>query len=250
MQRRMADAFVEALAPDAGRLAESARENVVVIVLDLDGWRRFQDEALALLDEAEAARAQRQRNPRNRDALVLTYALHRLLLSHVLRCAPGEVDIRRDDKGCPRLPDDAWHTSLSHSAEHAAFAVSMVGPVGIDLEPVDRARDMDSIMERVVHREELGALVGLSADARGHALLDLWVRKEALLKAAGIGLECEMETFSAPMGVPLPLPGERFAGREALLHMVDLGPDWACAAACPPGTRIVRVLAKEPRAAP
>lgn len=242
----MAGAFVEALAPDAGRLAESARQNVIVIVLGLDGWHRFHDEALALLDEAEAARARRQRNPRNRDALVLTYALHRLLLSNVLRCAPGEVDIQRDDKGCPRLPGDVWHTSLSHSANHVAFAVSMVGPVGIDLEPADRARDMDSITERVVHRDELDALAGLPADARSHALLDLWVRKEALLKAAGIGLECGMETFSAPVGVPLPLPGERFAGRETSLHMVDAGPDWACATASPPGTRIVRVLVKGP----
>src|SRR5690606_35770945 len=120
VQRPMADAFVEALASDAGRLAESARQGVLVTILDLADWCRFQDEAPALLDEAEVARARRQRNPRNRDALVLTYALHRLLLSNVLRCAPGEVGVRRDDKGCPRLPGGAWHTSLSHSADRVA----------------------------------------------------------------------------------------------------------------------------------
>jgi len=243
----MADAFVEALASDAGRLAESARQGVLVTILDLADWCRFQDEAPALLDEAEVARARRQRNPRNRDALVLTYALHRLLLSNVLRCAPGEVGVRRDDKGCPRLPGGAWHTSLSHSADRVAFAVSMTGPVGIDIEPADRAAEMDAIAERVVHRDELAALAGLSAVARDRALLDLWVRKEALLKAAGIGLECAMETFTAPVGVPLQLPGERFAGRETSLQMVDAGRDWACAAATPPGARIARVLAKEPQ---
>ena len=62
---------------------------------------------------------------------------------------------------------------------------------------------------RKVLRDELAALANLSDDARGRALLDLWVRKEALLKAAGIGLECEMETFPAPTGVPLPLNGPR-----------------------------------------
>lgn len=246
----MRDAFAEAVAIDASDLADLAMRGVLVVVFDLDGWRRFGSGALALLDATEAARAQRQRDPRNRDALVSTYALHRLLLSRVLKQAPTEVGITRDEKGCPRLPDDAWHTSLSHAAGRAVFAVSAAGPVGIDLEPVDRAQDMDSIVERVVHRDERSALDGLPANARGHALLDLWVRKEALLKAAGIGLECEMEMFIAPVGVPLPLPGERFAGREASLHMVDAGPDWACAAACPPGTPIVRVLAKEPRAAP
>src|SRR5690606_20027407 len=159
--------------------------------------------------------------------------------------APGEVGITRDGKGCPQLPGDDWHTSLSHSAGRAAFAVSATGPVGVDLEPADRAEDMDSIVERVVHRDD--ALADQPADVHGRALLDLWVRKEALLKAAGIGLECGMETFSAPAGVPLPLPGGRFAGRETSLQMVDAGRDWACAAAAPPGTRIARMPAKEPQ---
>jgi len=243
----MRDALAQAICLDDGRLAARAAGGVVVVILGLDGWYRFQDEALAVLGTAEVARAQRQRDPRNRDALVSTYALHRLLLSLLLECAPDGVDLRRDEKGCPRLPGDAWYTSLSHSAGHAAFAISMAGPVGVDLEPVDRASDMETIAERVGHRDELDALVGLAAAARGRALLDLWVRKEALLKAAGIGLECEMETFTAPVDEPLPLPGERFAGRDASLHMVDAGAGWACAVACPPGTGVIRVLAAEPR---
>lgn len=244
----MRDAFTEAVAVEASSMADMARRDVLVVVFDLEGWHRFEGAALTLLDAAEAARARRQRVPRNRHALVSTYALHRLLLSSVLGRAPGEVGITRDGKGCPQLPDDDWYTSLSHSAGRAAFAVSATGPVGVDLEPVDRAADMDSIIERVVHRDDV--LVNQSADAHGRALLDLWVRKEALLKAAGIGLECAMETFPAPEGVPLPLPDGRFAGCQTLLHMVDAGSGWTCAVACPPGVQVARVLAKAPHSAP
>lgn len=245
------DAFAEAVAPAAmaGGIRERACRGVVVLVLDLAWWRDWQAEALALLDGVEAARAARQRHARDREALVATYALHRLLLSMVLDCAPGDVGIHRDGKGCPRLPGDAWHTSLSHASGHAAFAVSRQGPVGIDLESIERVPDVASIEERVVHRDDAARLAGLQAHARGRALLDLWVAKEALLKAAGIGLECGMETFPLPAGGLVPLPDGASAGIDSSLHRVDAGPAWACAVACPPGLDVfllpVRKLPQE-----
>src|SRR5690606_24842401 len=173
-------------------------------------WQPHLARAAELIDVHEAARAARQRLPRNRDMLVLAYALHRLLLSQVLGCAIGDVPLGRDAKGCPRLHGDRLFTSLSHAGQRVAIAVAGAGPVGIDIEPVSRAADMPELAERVAHPDELCELAPLGAHALGEALLAMWVHKEALLKAAGIGLEREMDSFVAPWRVALPLPGDTF----------------------------------------
>lgn len=71
------------------------------------------------------------------------------------------------------------------------------------------------------------------------ALLELWVRKEALLKAAGIGLELEMDHFTAPEATPLPLPGPRFAGQRVELRRVHAGDAWVMAVASVPGAALL-----------
>jgi len=233
-------AFAHCLDDDGAALAAQAGTGVLVAMFDPGDWLPFLSQAAALIDAHEAARAARQRLQANREVLVLAYALHRLLLSRVLGCASGDVALGRDAKGCPRLHDDRLFTSLSHAGQRVAIAITGAGPVGIDVESADRAPDMPELAGRVAHPDELRALSKLTPGALGEALLAMWVRKEALLKAAGIGLECEMDEFIAPSGVALPLPGDTFPGRSVELHALD-EPGWACAVAVPPGTAIIPV---------
>ena len=242
-------AFRCCLRGDAATLAAQAELGVLVAMFDLEDWQPYLARAAELIDVHEAARAARQRLPRNRDMLVLAYALHRLLLSQVLGCAVGDVPLGRDAKGCPRLHGDRLFTSLSHAGQRVAIAVAGAGPVGIDIEPAGRAADMPELAERVAHPDELRELAPLGAHALGEALLAMWVRKEALLKAAGIGLEREMDSFVAPWRVALPLPGDTFPGRSVELHALDT-PGWACAAAVPPGSAITLLAAAHGRVAP
>lgn len=235
-------AFTQALPVRLDALAGRVREGVVVVACALGDWQAFLGQANALLDDAEIARAGRQRDPRKRDALVLAYALHRLLLGAATGRGPDRVAIDRDEKGCPRMREDALHTSLSHADDRVAFAVSAAGPLGVDLEPADRAAEMEEIMPRVVHADEAPRISALPPDARGRALLDLWVCKEALLKAAGIGLACEMDAFAVPAHGFARLPAGRHAGMEMALHAVGAGARWSLVVACPPGLRVHRML--------
>ena len=159
-----------------------------------------------------------------------------LLLGKALDRDAVEVPIGRDSLGCPRLRDDLLFTSLSHAHGCIALAVTATGPVGVDLEPAARASDMPEIAGHVCHpvdAAELAAFVGPEWSA---ALLALWVRKEAFLKAAGIGLEREMQTFPAPDNAVLPLP--RPGGKPTRLRMLDAGAHWIAAVAGPPDTFI------------
>lgn len=210
---------------------------VAVAVFDLAPWLPLPGDIDALIGAAAAQRAARQRIPANRDALRASYALQRLWIARVLGRAPAGVEILRDDKGRPHLADPRLHTSLSHADGRVALALTATGPVGIDLEPAARASAMHELEERVTHPGERAGLPA-APDARARALLELWVRKEALLKAAGIGLELEMDRFAAPEATPLPLPGTRFAGRWVEVRAVDAGEAWVMAVAAAPGAAL------------
>ncbi len=180
---------------------------ITVVLLELGDWQPWLAEASRLLDPAEAERVRRRRSMLDRNALTLAYALHRLLLGHVADQDPSEVQLYRDELGCPRLAGDIAYTSLSHSEGLIALAVTTSGPVGVDIEPVGRSAVMAEIAGCVCHPSEADELAGLDETTRAAAMLALWVRKESVLKAAGIGLAVPIESFAAPEHAALSLPG-------------------------------------------
>lgn len=218
------------------RAAPSSWPGTSAVFFDLDAWRAHLAQAWTLLDAAEQARVARRHHAVDRDELTLTYALHRLLLARWLHCPPTDVPLQRDALGRPCVAGDALHTSLGHVAGHAAMAVGMRGPLGIDFEPRAQGGRMLDIAERVLHPDEGQLLAGMSDAVRGDALLQLWVRKEALLKAAGIGLAREMSTVAAPIGIALSIPladGGNGDG-QVTLRMLEVGPQWHAALASMP----------------
>lgn len=209
----------------------------VVVWLRTSDWQDHVAGALRLLPEQERHRASRQRDARDQQALVLAYAFHRLVVARLLGGEPASVPLYRDAKGCPRLqglPDIG--TSLSHGRELLAIAVSSTGPVGVDIEPAARASTMPDIAAAVLHPDDgvaptpsEGGLAAWSSE-----LLRLWVRKEAVLKAAGIGLECPMDRFPATDGSSIRAPMNR-SSQRIQVQSVDAGEAQVLAVATVPG---------------
>src|SRR5688572_20269575 len=88
---------------------------IVVGLVEPWEWQRWLEEALTMLSPDEAERVRRRRIPRDREALAIAYALHRLLLGQAMGLDPRDVPLFRDAEGCPRLAGDAAYTSLSHA---------------------------------------------------------------------------------------------------------------------------------------
>ena len=214
------------------RFDHAAVEHVLVAVFALDDWLPWTADAFAIIDAREQERALRQHQERHRNGLALAYALHRLFLARALQMPVEQVPLARDARGRPVLKGMAADTSLSHAEGHVAVAVSLHGPVGVDIEPAHRADVMPEIAERVCHRDELVHLARLQGAERAAGLLGLWVRKEAYLKAAGVGLAREMDTFVLPEGEASILhPG---AAAQVSTDLLRLGPDIVCAVARSP----------------
>jgi phosphopantetheinyl transferase len=96
----------------------------------------------------------------------------------------GQV-IERGEDGKPWVAGGP-HFNLSHSGELALIALCADAAVGVDLERVHALRNPGGLARRMCSEREL-AWVADSGDLN-HAVLRLWVRKEAVSKAEGGGI--------------------------------------------------------------
>jgi 4'-phosphopantetheinyl transferase len=199
-QARHALAATGLVPPQAGQVS--------VVMFDTAAWCRFQQEACEWLGPAERARAQRFRFDRDRSVYVLAHALWRAVLAVALECEPCNVPLAFLPSGQPQLPGTALATSLSHSGSVALVAVGAVRMLGIDLEQGPPRIALDELSPAICTPREAAALHVLPPARRERALLQLWARKEALLKAFGTGLRQSPASFEAVVGEPVSPPAQ------------------------------------------
>lgn len=213
-----------------------ARDVRVALVV-LEEWRPWQAHLTAWLSDEERVRIARKRRAQDRDELASCYGLHRLFLAQLHGIEPPAVPLGRDEEGRPCLNGLAGATSLSHAPGVAAFAFAREGAVGVDVEACARVAVMDEIAGQVAHPEEQVMLARLPAVARQQGLLELWVRKEAFLKAVGIGLACEMSGFRMAEELDSRVAGDRDVGRLRTATLA-LHPAYALAVSAAQGQRV------------
>lgn len=93
--------------------------------------------------------------------------------------------LEHDSNGAPYLPQrPGLHVSISHCRTAVAVAVSSRHRVGIDIER--RRRTDPGLMQRVCTSDEADAV--RTSDDPAMAFLQLWTRKEAVLKCRGTGI--------------------------------------------------------------
>lgn len=187
-------------------LAPPRAGEVGVVLFDTTPWSAFEAEACGLLDAGERRRAARFRFGHDRCAYVLAHALWRAVLGVCLGRDPGEVPLASLPSGQPRLSGTALATSLSHSGPEVLIAVGRVAMLGVDIERWPPRMPMERLSPVICTSEEASGLREMAPPERERALLQLWTRKEALLKAFGTGLTQAPSDFDAAPGEPVALP--------------------------------------------
>lgn len=144
------------------------------------------DELWRDLVREERDRADRFRNSRDRARYVVTRrALRTLLGEHTERPA-DHVPITLTLGGKPVLaaPHDGVHFNVSHAGDWAMIAIANY-PVGIDIEQ-RRPVDTKALAQSIFSTLECD-VIHMAADPTA-AFFDLWVAKEAWVKATGQGV--------------------------------------------------------------
>ncbi|MDN7183618.1 4'-phosphopantetheinyl transferase superfamily protein [Caballeronia sp. SEWSISQ10-4 2] len=78
--------------------------------------------------------------------------------------------------------------NVTHSGQHALIAVSDSRRVGVDVEVIDPSIRWRELLDLVCSGVEQQTVVSSSKDSQPQLFFRCWTAKEALLKAAGVGL--------------------------------------------------------------
>lgn len=107
--------------------------------------------------------------------------------SWLLEVTGEQHDIHRDAYGKPHWPSSSWQFNYSHSEDWFALAIDQQA-IGIDIESLARHPRVAALSARYLHANEQA-----QCHSR-HDFLALWTRKEAVLKAHGLGLRIALNS--------------------------------------------------------
>ena len=186
---------------------------------------------LPLLDVRERERGQRLRTAELQQRYFAAHTALRHILGWRLNCLPSGLIFHHNAHGKPHLVHHSCAFNLSHSDSHALIAMAEHGSVGVDLERRDPLRELDLMAAQVFAASELSFFRALPLLQRQSAFFTAWTRKEAALKALGLGLAGGLKHIVFRDHSPI-LCGNFTALPELReLHIVDLSTSVEFAAA-------------------
>jgi 4'-phosphopantetheinyl transferase len=166
---------------------------------------------IELLDAQELDRYHRFHFARDRARFAIAHVNVRRILGAYLDQEPERIRFRTNSFGKPELVTEGphLHFNLSHSRSMALLALSTQSELGIDVEDIRPIEP--EVAESHFSPTELAALSSLEGDAWLSGFYHCWTRKEAILKAEGVGLNLPLHSFDVSLipGAPAKLLGVR-----------------------------------------
>lgn len=172
---------------------------IQVCLASLDRFRTRYADFYSLLDRDEQARADAFVFERDRLRYVLSHGVLRSLLAGALGCPPAAVQYHAGAYGKPAVvfpAPDGLEFNLSHSGDRALIAVTRGASLGADVEQHREADGLLALARAQFAPEEYAALASLSGAQLTQSFFDIWARKEAFIKAIGLGLSADLQSFA------------------------------------------------------
>jgi 4'-phosphopantetheinyl transferase len=179
-----------------------------------------------LLSEDERNRADRFHFEIHRRRFVAARGMLREHLGRCLERDPANIGFSYNSHGKPAV-DDVYF-NLSHSDTLVLYAISRTREVGVDIERVNPSFAEEQIPEHYFSPAEVTVLRSLPKDKQTEAFFNCWTRKEAYVKARGLGLSLALHSFDVTLA-----PGEPAAflrgGDGWSIEALDPAPGFAAA---------------------
>ncbi len=134
------------------------------------------------LSESEKIKYKKYRNrtpPESRAVL-------RILLSKYLNSPPETIEILETKFGKPYIEHKGIFFNVSHTDSSFVIGICKMGRIGIDIECLSANEDVNSLTDFTFSEDE--KRLYFDPDDEYLSFAKIWTLKEALLKAAGIGL--------------------------------------------------------------
>jgi 4'-phosphopantetheinyl transferase len=196
------------------------------------------------LSHDERNHANRFRSPVQKNEFIAARAALRDILAGYVGVPPGRLSFHYGSFGKPALSPMfgpcGIKFNMSHSFGMALLAVANA-EVGVDIERIDPALAEEQLADRLFSVPEISSLRCLPLAMQPEAFFNCWTRKEAYLKAVGLGLCGALDSFDVSVA-PDASTVILHEGAAWLIQGMVLGPDYIGAVAVEGTTWSIRVL--------
>lgn len=186
-------------------------------------WRAALDQPVSvvksfsrILTPDERDKAERFYFQRDREHFIVARGLLRTILGRYLNLEPARLRFTYNAYGKPALDEtfavDELRFNLSHSHGLVLYAFARQREIGLDIEYQREDLASVEIAGRFFSRREAELFSALPQHLRVEGFFNCWTRKEAYIKAKGLGLSLSLDSFEVSL-----VPGET----AALLSVTD-----------------------------
>lgn len=145
-----------------------------------------------LLSLREKNRADAFIKPIDKNRFVAAHGILSLLSKQIMGT---NAQIVLNEYGKPHFLDSDLQFNISHSGNIILLAFAINAPIGVDVEEEREIDNLECLAKNYFHQDEILSLEGLDAGALSKAFFSCWSKKEAVIKALGLGLSLPLNSF-------------------------------------------------------
>jgi 4'-phosphopantetheinyl transferase len=151
------------------------------------------------LSADEKERAARFHFEVDKNRYIVSHGVLRKILGRYLHRDPAELTFSVNQYGKPALLNPSLEFNLSHSGDFVLIAVTQGRKIGVDVERIRQGISSHVIAQQYFSKAEVAELQSLPLEQREAAFFICWTRKEAYIKAQGLGLSLPLESFDVSL---------------------------------------------------
>ncbi len=202
-------------------------QHIALHFAPLDALRKNIPTYSELLDPSEHERAGRFRFEVDRERFIIAHGVLRTLLGERLSEDPARIIFSRGPYGKPYLPGSELRFNLSDTKDAMLVGITKGGEIGVDIESMQRRVDHFAVSEHYFTPEEIES-IAIAPDSK-RRFLEFWTRKEAVLKASGVGIMDDLKVLRVDAALNrMTISHEAFvrhAAEEYHVRTLSLGDD-------------------------
>lgn len=175
----------------------------------------------------------------DRTCYLVVHGLFKKHLAENLSCQTISLEINYIKDRKPFITDIDFDFNLSHSSPYFAFIISDNNSlkVGVDIEKIRPHKDLQSIATNYFSIEECAYMFQSMDNEMEHIarFYELWTRKEAFLKMAGIGLVNGINNIPVTTGINMfdfELPKNLLLNSSSICIFTKREKDYVISVAC------------------
>jgi len=185
-----------------------SRSKLHVWRIDLNNANYRFNDLISLLSAEEIKRFERFKFERDQHRYQVTHSMKRLILGSYLDCNPECLCFEVGTHGKPALANLPCSMkiqfNISHSHDLILIAITVEDPIGIDVEYNNKKRSIERLVETIFSPSEMKFFLTLKSQReKEKTFFRCWTRKEAYLKAIGIGLRQDLTNISVDLNKTL-----------------------------------------------